>query len=281
MSTQPDDNNVLPMSPKMSVSVVMVSPEVAARWLESNTHNRPMRNVVNQYAADMAAGRWTFDAAAICFNSEGRLLNGQHRLRAVVESGQTVPFQVARNVPDEAMKTMDTGAKRSAADYFSLEGNKNTAVLASSSKLAILYTDGRIYKDRKYHFTSTSELSQFVDENEDIAKWATIGNDRRKGISAPPTVIAVAGWAIGRKAGQRDAEDFIHQLATRANLGERHPILALDSRLRTIKDNKQRVSHREYLTIFFRCWNYCREGRLEISQINLPSKNVLIPELRP
>lgn len=44
---------------QMTLSVEVVTPAVARRWLDSNTNNRRLRKtVVEQYAADMTSGAW-------------------------------------------------------------------------------------------------------------------------------------------------------------------------------------------------------------------------------
>ncbi len=83
----------LPFGPKVAVSIVAVTPDTARRWLQRNGINRPLRDYrINLYASEMVAGRWTVDASAICFDSQDRLLNGQHRLHAVVRSNRTIHF---------------------------------------------------------------------------------------------------------------------------------------------------------------------------------------------
>ena len=97
--------------------LVNVTPALAEQWLSGNSVNRKIREAaVNQYASDMIAGRWSVTNDAICFSPDGLLLNGQHRLRAVTTSGETVAMLVMRNVPDEAMGHMDAGVKRTSAD---------------------------------------------------------------------------------------------------------------------------------------------------------------------
>ena len=65
-----------------------VTPDMARTYLKSNTHNRPLDAArVSKYAADMRAGRWLVSPETISFDEHGVLLNGQHRLGAIVESG--------------------------------------------------------------------------------------------------------------------------------------------------------------------------------------------------
>lgn len=60
-----------------SITVELISPEVADEYLEHNTHNRPLSvDRVNLYAREMAEGRWQYNADTIRFDKNGVLLNG-------------------------------------------------------------------------------------------------------------------------------------------------------------------------------------------------------------
>lgn len=85
--------------------IMKVGPEVAAAWLEKNTHNRDLRQrTVDAYAAAMKRGEWKLTPEPIAFchpwtDSQGNhhpetLIEGQHRLWAVVTSGVEVEFTV-------------------------------------------------------------------------------------------------------------------------------------------------------------------------------------------
>lgn len=100
-------------------SKVLVTPEMAKQWLKKNTFNRRVKpQIVNQYAKMMNAGEWGDCIDPICFSKEDILLNGQHRLLAIVKSGESIKFNVYKDV--EKSSYMDSGIKRSAADNCNL-----------------------------------------------------------------------------------------------------------------------------------------------------------------
>lgn len=101
--------------------VVMVSPEMATTWLEANTHNRPvLQTVVDMYSRDMKLNRWVLTHQGIAFDVSGRLVDGQHRLWAVIDSGVTVPMLVHRGLPMESQVAIDTGKTRASVDRLGL-----------------------------------------------------------------------------------------------------------------------------------------------------------------
>lgn len=261
---------VVPIA-KPTSSIVQVTPEMAGEWLAGNTVNRKIRQApVNQYASDMLAGRWTLTGDAICFSPDGLLLNGQHRLNAVVSSGMTIPMLVMRNIPAEAMGNMDAGAKRSQADFLNFQGETHTAALASALKLALIYSDGRLYRDRKVQSTSNGELLEFLEENPDIRESVAFIYANAKKVDLTPTAKIVTHWLFARASDRAQADLFYELLSTRIGLPAGSPILALDSRIREMRRQRVRLTHREELYLLVKAWNYWRTGR---SAVKLSAKS--------
>jgi hypothetical protein len=101
---------------------VMIDPETAMIWLRRNKHNRKLANyVVERYATDMLAGNWPYTHQGIAFDRYGELLDGQHRMQAIVASGCTIPMQVTVNMPPEIKRAIDQGKSRTVADVTTLE----------------------------------------------------------------------------------------------------------------------------------------------------------------
>lgn len=104
-----------------SFSIETITPNVAQNILDhKNYGNRKIRpSVVERYARIMLAGDWHLSPEAIVISKTGRLLNGQHRLSAVVKSGVTVQFLTIRGPADNVFSVLDRGAIRSTADALS------------------------------------------------------------------------------------------------------------------------------------------------------------------
>jgi len=110
---------------KLIHGVETVTPKKAELYLNKNSINRPLREGrVEKYSADMASGTWTACTAPIVFYENGDIADGQHRLYAIVESGQAQEFMVVRNFPRDAALNIDTGLPRSFTDNYSLAGNE-------------------------------------------------------------------------------------------------------------------------------------------------------------
>lgn len=92
-----------------------VTPELASYWLKNQVVNRRINETyVSRLVEDMKDGRWVFPGDPLKFNSDGKLIDGQHRLSAVIKSGLTISFVVLNGYVDESMLVLDLGKSRSA-----------------------------------------------------------------------------------------------------------------------------------------------------------------------
>ncbi len=103
--------------------IMDVTPEKALEWLEGNTHNRPVNEAhVRRLARDIQAGRWRLTHQGIAFDTDGLLIDGQHRLWAVIESGVPITTRVFFNEPPENRDVLDSGQRRSNLDILNITG---------------------------------------------------------------------------------------------------------------------------------------------------------------
>jgi hypothetical protein len=260
--TQSQHESIVPLTAKPTSSYVYVTPDVAARWLSSNTINRTIRqSKVNQYAHDMDTGHWTVSNDDICFNPAGQLLNGQHRLRAIVQADVTVLLCVKRNVPTAAMANMDRGASRTYSDILRWRGEKNTTILGATLKQFVLITTGRIYQDTNVQAISGNDQDAILEAEPAVRHSVEIAARLKNSIDAPPTTLAVAHFLIAARSGTDAADLYITQLAHRTGEPAGSAIHAVDSRLREIRRNRQTYSTRELIYLLLKGWNYYAAGK--------------------
>lgn len=123
------------------LEIVRVTPDLAAEWLEKyNDGNRRLsRSVIATYARDMLNDNWRLTHQSIAFDDEGRLLDGQHRLAAVVEADVPVDFTVQRGWDRETFSVVDTGFKRAASHFIDAP---NSALMAAAARILATIKDG-------------------------------------------------------------------------------------------------------------------------------------------
>jgi hypothetical protein len=105
-----------------SVSIVLITTDKAQEMLQKNSINRRLRpGTVKKYSLIMESGNWLLTPEAICFDADGVLLNGQHRLHAIVSSNTAQECVIWRNVPSEVFSVIDRGQTRSFSDAYGTE----------------------------------------------------------------------------------------------------------------------------------------------------------------
>src|SRR6185369_9847998 len=114
----------------LSVSVIEVTPEMAEKWLERNhPSNRPISwGAVEAFAKDMRSGAWRLTHQAVCFDAEGYLIDGQHRLHAVKQAEVPVRLLVMKNAEGSFHDPIDRGRPRSVATIMGVAGREVAAL---------------------------------------------------------------------------------------------------------------------------------------------------------
>lgn len=109
-------------------TIVHVTPDIAKEYLRRNVGNRPLNErFVDYYAEQMKKGLWELTNDAITFDSDGALINGQHRLSAIVKSGIPCDFIILKGASQDAFAKMDCGKTRKGLDVFSIVGVKDAS----------------------------------------------------------------------------------------------------------------------------------------------------------
>ncbi len=109
------------MSKQPTATFVLVTPDRAAQWLKANTANRrPRPTVVEFMTKEMRRGQWVTTHQGVAFADTGELIDGQHRLMAIVASGIPQMMLVVRDLPMAAKRVIDLHQRRSPADLLGI-----------------------------------------------------------------------------------------------------------------------------------------------------------------
>jgi hypothetical protein len=262
--------------------VLRVTPQIAEAWLEG--HNPRNRKLVNSrvatYARDMRKGRWQFNGVPIQFDTEGNLLNGQHRLWAIVESGTTQPISVWEGLDPEAQRTIDTGLGRTARQQLAMDKVPNSSVAAALARSYIIWEQGQL-TSRSY-VVSSSEVIEFIEKNMDAVTRVA------RAVAKPTATLKIPRGPLGAfvyKAFELYPEAvvdrFLDQLATGAGLDEGDPILVLRNRL--VADQQKRRKNEPHVVMYYlvHTWrsalNGRKYGKLQLPMQITPAHLVMMP----
>lgn len=205
-----------------------ISPKKAEAYLEKNVTNRPLReDVVRALEADMVSGNWVPTHQGIAFNDRDELIDGQHRLSAIVRSGVTVRMLVTHGLPTivgetQTMDVVDRGVGRSIGDQLKLQhgwSNPNLAV-------AIMATLGALAIGRRVRRQTTSQVLKALEiygrHAAEIGKLIDKTKERR--FRRAPFCSALT---FARAVEPGMADRFLNAMVSGANLGAGSPELTL------------------------------------------------------
>ncbi|MBP2315493.1 hypothetical protein [Azospirillum soli] len=238
---------------QVSITVETVTPDLAAKYLRRNFRNRKIqRSHVAMLARDIKAGAFHFNGQPICFSVEqdGTLINGQHRLQAIVEAGEPVEMLVVRGLSPEAFHTYDRNPKRAASFQgvsSDLDGVGDVDIVRG---IATLYWRLDVHNGRRVR-PSVHDLRQLVAEHPNLAEARHWGRKLRD-VGRPSTMGYIAYKLLSEDA--HLAEYFLEALATGADLPARSPILVLRRRLIEIRTDKVKHDRLEPIGLVEKAW---------------------------
>jgi hypothetical protein len=243
--------------------VVMVTPEIAAEWLTHNTHNRRIRrSAVDGYAMDMENGDWRWTGEPVRFAKDGRLLDGQHRLLAIVEADVTLPLLVISGLEPEAQEDIDAGVPRKFADVLELRGELNASSLAALVRKVHAWKRGRRQIDTgRSRAVTPAALSRTLEAHPELREIVTLAHTAQARIDLPPSLVGLAWWLFDG-IDSDDAAFFFSRLADGQNLMAGNPIYELRKVIAANRSNTRgmRNDQRYLLALTIKAWNAYRNG---------------------
>ena len=260
----------MPSKPrKPSVEILDVSPGLAEEWLSKNPNNRNLRRpVVDSYARDMEAGHWLLNGETVKFSADGSLFDGQHRLHAIVQSGQTVPLVVIRGLSPDVMPTVDAGAKRTYSDALKLMGEDNTSTLAAVCRRAVMWERGQKTNTGAIKPTPL-EMNDFLERHPEIRASAELAARLASRESLPASVYGLCHYLFA----QTDAEAatwFLMRVSDGDGIASSDPIAQLRSRITRLRVRGGRINETVGLALTIRAWNAHRSGQAR-AKLQLPA----------
>ncbi len=235
-----------------------ITPKKAQEWLAQNKDNRPRRPaVVDRYAAAMKRGEWKMNGESIKFNCDGRLIDGQHRLLAIVSSGCTIETYVVRGLPVDAFDTIDQGAVRHLADVFARNGEVNCHLLAGAIRWLGVLHDRKNWKSVGYTpDQAKSQLSEHPELRKSVSKVA--GSNTKSLI--PGSILATCHYLFARKDAAL-ADIFVEGLIGGEGLKKSDPVYLLRERLIANGTATAKLPRETIAALTIKAWNATREGK--------------------
>lgn len=251
------------MNDNVKFEKLFVTPAIAEELLSKNEGNRKVRNTtVAFYVDQMRRGQWKEDTGEpIKISPDGRILDGQHRLLAVVSYGEGIYFHVATNIPEDNFDVLDTGLKRAASDSLQIVGIPNSAAVAGAVKnWFVLGTKSNTGKrsNASVQLTTKDIISEYQKRPEFWQKIVREGTllYRKFNNVVSPTILM--GWyAIFSDIDEAKADLFFQKLCNGLFLeSEKDPVCQLRNILNKDKMSRLKMSLYSRSAYMVKTWNY-------------------------
>lgn len=276
MSSNPNNVSRISDHQKPTAAIMLITPEVARRVLERNTHNRPVSAAhVQEIRDEILGGRWQYNGEAIKWSIGNELLDGQHRLLAIAglpDGHSGVPVLVVRNLPSEAQETMDQGRRRGAGDQLVLAGQADSGehkIVAGAIRVYSAWHNGLLFRDSKLQKMSAPETVAWAREHPvELAVMKSMLTPELRRVKVRPSLALAVATHLALIDGEATRE-FVAHLATGAGLDAGNPCLTLRDRLSRIREASVTEAERDLIAYFIVTWNAWREGK-SLNKIQRP-----------
>lgn len=200
--------------------VVEITPEMASDWLSYRNHpkNRTMsKSITSKYQKDMESGRWPLTPEGLFFDTEGYIISGQHRLKALANTTLTLPFWVFPNESRDIFDVVDQGYKRSAGQIL---GVPNATTVGGAARYLAVLPDRDRWSMPRFNRVTIPEIVGTVRAWPEVTRYSTdVMNVRQRTyITAAPHLAVLAQAARTEHADK--IPEWIRGLTSGANLAD-------------------------------------------------------------
>lgn len=126
----------------MKIETITLTPAKASELLKRNTNNRNVKKQrIVLYVNDILNNNWKLNGESIKVSKDGVILDGQHRLIAVVKANKSIETLLITDLQQDVLPTIDTGSSRTGGDVLNLHGITNSNSIAGGiNKFYALYS---------------------------------------------------------------------------------------------------------------------------------------------
>ena len=167
----------------IDVKLELVTPEIAKNYLSCNFKNNRLlrKNWVKELSVLIKKKEFNLSWDCISFDDKGVLVNGQHRLNAVIESNTPAPFFIATNLPHAIAQQGDYGNRRTQSERITVGGTTMKRQECAAIKNAICelntsYTGTYLYGLSRYDKLITAIYKKHVKYFDELDKINYLSN---------------------------------------------------------------------------------------------------------
>lgn len=237
-----------------TVAIETIFPIDAQQYLALMRTNRKVRQRhLEHLTAEVQSGQWQLNGETIKFDEEGHLIDGQHRLLAILHADTAIQTYVVRHLPAQAHATIDLGLKRSPGDILGLEGYSNATNLCASARWLWRYETGQMtgYRVNPSIETLKATLSAHPDLKNSLSYGSLLGRYITRSLGS-------ALHCLGNEQDPVLTETLVQAIYTGEGLLRTNPLYLLRQRLIANSQAKAKLPDYEVAALTIKAFNACR-----------------------
>lgn len=225
-------------------SYELVTPQQARTWLREADEYRKLgqrkrtKARVTRWLTLYQTGRYAFynPLAALCFNTDGIIMNGGNRMAALAEHDGPVGFKIVRNCPTWMVQYFDNGNNRSIRDSMYINMRDTRPAAQALVRLGMRYEEFLFGKRGQYGWANWSkvkdeyaDIDNFYGKRDYVMDFVDQGIAMHKKTNLQPASCAafIAYQQLAWPAGQNKLDAFLDGLNLGVMLDKGNPALTL------------------------------------------------------
>jgi hypothetical protein len=247
--------------------VVTITPDIASAWLKANKCNRPVRRKhVDFLAGEITRGNWQVNGEAIIIAENEDIMDGQHRLLAIIEAGEPIRSLVVYGVKPEAFSTIDTGAVRSGADalflHFSQLPVMTVKCAATAAQWCARLEKGNVLAQNRL---SNTDIIAYVKKHTSLFQCAETLQAYPKDARPLSLGVGCALYEMFTRKNATLADSFLKALYTGENVTRADPEWLLRQAFLRDAQRTTKLPSTAKVKMVIKGWNWRRRGMPEAS----------------
>ena len=256
---------------KIQAEVTTITPQMAAEWIsktDESIQRKSNKGNTAYLASQIKEGKWKMNGEPIILNGSKGVLDGLHRLRAVVEENKSIQSLVVKGVDPKNIHTIDQGRARTMSDVISMHYDTNNhAAVAAALKFVFDFDSGRYGRagsrsEYGRENLDTTDALQFLKNNPGFFKFIDEAVAQRNAGDKLVSQKVFCGlkWVTEEHAFEK-AQAFFDKLSNGYGLGPKSPIAALRKRLIQERTAQHRLPGAALVRLLVMTFNNYCEGK--------------------
>ena len=216
------------MQTKVETITPVKAQSILDRYWVQERQRKLSETTIEDYARSMRSGQWILTHQGIAISTEEELIDGQHRLWAVIRSGVTVPMMVTKGIPHNGsgsgiytIDAIDRGKERGIGQQLQLRHDVQNGNLVAAVSRGVLWLCSASIKTMVGRFSVGNALRVMEIYGGEI-RYAI---EKRSRDHRVRNSFTIASAAFAMKACVPQIKDFYEKLTTGANISNGDPAM--------------------------------------------------------